>query len=66
MLTLYRYPWTSATVLAPLIIGLVMIVVLFPLWEVYGTKYPMVPWAIFKGQRVVALAFVIVFIAGMK
>ena len=61
----YEYPWTSGKVLGPLIVGLIMILA-FPAWEVYGTKYPMVPWAIFKGQRVVALALVIVFIGGMK
>lgn len=61
----YEYPWTSSVVLPPLIIGIVMIL-LFPVWEVYGAKHPMVPWAIFRGQRVVALALAIVFIGGMK
>lgn len=59
----YQFPWTSAKVLAPLIIGLLLIL-LFPAWEIWGAKNPMVPSVIFKGQRVVALAFAIVFVAG--
>jgi hypothetical protein len=61
----YQFPWTSGKVLGPLISGLVMLVA-FPLWEWLGPHdYPMVPRDLFKGQRVVALAFAIVFVAGM-
>ena len=60
----YQYPWTSGKVLGPLIVGILMIIA-FPIWEWYGPhEYPMMPKAIFEGQRVVALAFGIVFIAG--
>ncbi|CAK1367690.1 unnamed protein product [Cercospora beticola] len=63
----YPHPWTSAPVLGPLIVGAITTFVAFPLWEVYGKHpFPMVPGKIFKGQRVVALAYVIVFIAGME
>ena len=61
----YQFPWTSAKVLAPLIIGIILIL-LFPLWEWKGPKYPMVPGAIFKGQRVVTMSYIIVFVAGMS
>ena len=61
----YQYPWTTGRVLGPLIVGAFMIIA-FPIWEWYGPhEYPMMPKAIFQGQRVVALAFGIVFIAGM-
>lgn len=59
----YQYPWTTGKVLAPLIIGAILIL-LFPVWEVFGAKHPMVPRAIFQGQRVVALGFIVVFIGG--
>lgn len=59
----YQYPWTTGRVLGPLIVGILMLFA-FVAWEVLGTKKPMVPGEIFKGQRVVALALVIVFVAG--
>ena len=41
-------------------------IIAFPIWEWYGPhEFPMMPKVIFEGQRVVALAFGIVFIAGM-
>lgn len=62
----YQVPWVSGRALGPLIIGGLMTFLAFPLWEAYGKHpYPMVPAKIFKGQRVVALAYVIVFVAGM-
>ena len=36
----YQYPWGSAHVLAPLILGVAMLVA-FGLWESYGAKNPM-------------------------
>lgn len=60
----YQYPWTSGNTLGPLIPGALMIIA-FPIWEWYGPhKYPMMPREIFQGQRVVALAYAIVFVAG--
>lgn len=43
-----------------------MLLFAFPAWEIWGAPHPMVPKQIFQGQRVVALALVIVFIAGMS
>lgn len=61
----YQYPWTDAKVLGPLVSGIVLLLA-FPGWEVYGPhEYPMVPSSIFRGQKVVGLAFAIVIIAGM-
>lgn len=61
----YQAPWTSATTLAPLIIGIVLIVA-FCVYEAFVPEVPMVPAAIFKGQRVVLMAYIIVFIAGVQ
>lgn len=61
----WSHPWSSAYVLCTLIIGLVLIVAFF-IWEWKGTKYPMVPRELFSGQRIVALAYSIAFIAGMS
>lgn len=61
----YQFPWTSGKVLGPLIVGILMILG-FIAWEVWGTKTPMIPAEIFQGQRVVALALAIVFVAGMN
>lgn len=58
-------PWDSAFVLATLIIGLLLIIS-FVLWEWKGAKKPMVPKALFAGQRIVAIAFAINFVAGMN
>lgn len=59
----YQFPWTSAKVLAPLIIGIILLLA-FPVWELYGPEYPIVPKEIFQGQRVVAIAYIAVFVAG--
>ncbi|KAJ9623525.1 hypothetical protein H2203_005787 [Taxawa tesnikishii (nom. ined.)] len=48
----YQYPWSSAHVLAPLILGVILIVSFF-LWETYGAK-----------PRILALTLVITFISG--
>jgi MFS family permease len=61
----YTYPWRSAYVLCPLIIGILLIIA-FVLWEWKGAKNPMVPKEIFAGQRIVGLVFGIVFVSGMN
>jgi hypothetical protein len=48
-----------------LIIGLALIVA-WVLWEWKVAKYPMVPGALFKGQRIVALAYFVAFAAGLN
>ena len=60
----YEVPWTDAKALAPLIVGIILIIA-FPVYEYFVPEYPMAPGAIFKGQRVVVMAYIIVFIAGM-
>lgn len=61
----YTHPWTSAYVLAQLIIGILLIAV-WVIWEWKFAKNPMVPKQIFHGQRIVGLAFFIAFVAGMN
>jgi len=56
-------PWTSAYVLCTFLIGIALIGV-FIVWEWKFAKYPMVPFELFKGQRVVGLSFAVAFIAG--
>jgi hypothetical protein len=59
----YPFSWTSAKVLAPLVIE-VLLIFAFVGWERWGTKTPMVSRDIFQGQRVEASAYAIVFVAG--
>ena len=60
----YNRPWSSAYVLSTLIIGFFLMVA-FVLWEWKGAKVPMIPRELFAGQRIVALAYLIAFVAGM-
>ncbi|KJX97028.1 MFS drug efflux pump like protein [Zymoseptoria brevis] len=63
----YQYPWTSGHALGPLIVGGLMTFVAFPASQYFTSHpHPLVPARIFQGQRVVALAYVIVFVAGME
>jgi hypothetical protein len=61
----YTYPWKSAHVLCPLIIGILLIIA-FVLWEWKGAKNPIVPKEIFAGQGIVGLVFGIAFVSGMN
>ncbi|KAG9578778.1 MFS multidrug transporter-like protein, partial [Aureobasidium melanogenum] len=47
----YQYPWGSAHVLAPLILGAILLVA-FCFWEVYGAKYPMFPKRLRQEPRI--------------
>ncbi|KAH0840422.1 hypothetical protein AYO21_03059 [Fonsecaea monophora] len=59
------YPWTSATVLAPLIIGAVTLIVAFPLWQVYGPgTEKLCPPHLIKRWRRFTLPLIINFTAG--
>ena len=60
----YTYAWSSAYVLCTLIFGLALMFT-WVAWEYKFAKYPMVPAELFHGQRVVALALIIAFLAGM-
>ncbi|KAF7861421.1 hypothetical protein EAF04_007986 [Stromatinia cepivora] len=59
----YQYEWTSAHVLAPLLLGAALLAA-FCCWEVYGAKYPMFPSRLNKAPRILALTLVITFISG--
>jgi len=59
----YQYKWSQAHVLAPLILGAVLLI-LFGFWEVYGAKYPMFPSRLKQAPRILALTLVITFISG--
>ncbi|CEJ59755.1 Putative MFS drug efflux pump [Penicillium brasilianum] len=59
----YMYPWSSAHVLAPLILGFVMLVA-FAFWEIYGAKYPIFPTRLKQEPRTLGLTLVITFISG--
>jgi hypothetical protein len=61
----FIYPWTSAYVLCPLFMGILLIVT-FLLWEWKGVKNPMIPKEIFAGQRIVGFVFSIAFVSGMN
>jgi len=60
----YSHPWRSAYVLVQLILGIFLIIA-FVVWEWKFAQNPMVPRDLFHGQRVVALAYFISFVAGM-
>ncbi|KAF7166210.1 hypothetical protein CNMCM5623_010050 [Aspergillus felis] len=59
----YQYPWTSAHVLVPLILGFVILVA-FAFWEIYGAKYPIFPTRLKQEPRTLGLTLVITFISG--
>ncbi|PLB38978.1 putative MFS drug efflux pump [Aspergillus candidus] len=59
----YQYDWTSAHVLAPLILGFAFLVA-FGLWEVYGAQYPIFPGRLKQEPRTLGLTLVITFISG--
>ncbi|KAF2129225.1 MFS general substrate transporter [Dothidotthia symphoricarpi CBS 119687] len=58
-----QYPWGSAHNLAPLIIGLVMLIAFF-IWEFFA-PHPMVPRAIFhKAKKTMIVILLITFLSG--
>jgi len=59
----YQYPWGSAHVLAPLIIGVVLLVGFF-LWEAKFAKHPMFPKRLRQDPRILGLTLIITFISG--
>jgi len=60
----YQYPWHSAHVLVPLLLGAAMLVGFF-CWEAYGAKNPMFPKRLRQEPRILALTLVITFISGV-
>ncbi|KKK18442.1 hypothetical protein P175DRAFT_0484584 [Aspergillus ochraceoroseus IBT 24754] len=59
----YQYPWKSAHVLVPLILGFMMLVA-FGFWEIFGAKYPIFPSRLKQEPRTLGLTLVITFISG--
>ncbi|KAI9838957.1 MAG: hypothetical protein M1819_004165 [Sarea resinae] len=59
----YQYHWSTAHVLAPLIIGFCLLVA-FIIWEVFGAKHPMFPAGLTNSPRVLTLTLIITFISG--
>jgi hypothetical protein len=59
----YQYPWSSAHVLAPLILGAVLLVGFF-VWEAKFAKFPMFPKRLQQDPRILGLTLVITFISG--
>lgn len=57
------HPWSSAYVLATLFVGFFLLVG-FVVWEVKFARYPMMPKELFRGQNIVAMAFVVSFVSG--
>jgi hypothetical protein len=59
----YQYPWGSAHNLAPLILGIVLLIAFF-VWEFYA-PYPMVPRALFsKAKKTMIVILLITFLSG--
>ena len=60
----YQAPWSSAYVLSTILIGTFLIAA-FVLWEWKFAKFPMIPGKLFAGQRIVGMAFLVIFISGV-
>ncbi|KAF2098196.1 MFS multidrug transporter-like protein [Rhizodiscina lignyota] len=59
----YEYDWSSAHVLATLILGIILLTG-FVIWEAKFAKYPMFPKRLQQDPRVLSLTLVITFISG--
>ncbi|KAF2214938.1 hypothetical protein CERZMDRAFT_110478 [Cercospora zeae-maydis SCOH1-5] len=59
----YQYSWDSAHVLAPLVLGIVLIVA-FVIWETYFAPFPMFPKRLRQDPRTLSMTLVITFISG--
>lgn len=59
----YQYPWGSAHVLAPLILGAALLIA-FGVWEARFASHPMFPKRLRQDPRILGLTLVITFISG--
>ncbi|KXJ85741.1 MFS multidrug transporter-like protein [Microdochium bolleyi] len=59
----YQYPWSSAYVLGPLIVGAVLLIA-FGVWETKFAAFPMFPRKINKAPRTLIMTLIITFISG--
>lgn len=63
-LTLWQYEWESAHVIAPFVLGIILIISFF-LWEIFGAKYPMCPPRIFvRAKKTMIITLIITFLSG--
>lgn len=60
----YQYKWSSAHVLAPLILGAILLFIAFPIWETKFAKFPMFPSRMKKEARILTLTLIITAISG--
>lgn len=60
----YQYPWKSAHVIAPLVVGFILLFVLFPLWEIKFARFPMFPSRMKQDARILVLTLIITAISG--
>ena len=60
----YQYPWKSAHVLAPLILGFVCLFILFPIWEIKFAKFPMFPARMKQEAKTFVFTLIITAISG--
>lgn len=58
-----QYPWTSAHVLAPIVIGAVLVIA-FGVWEIWLVKYPMFPRQLGQNPRALTAILIITFVSG--
>ncbi|KAF2810561.1 MFS multidrug transporter-like protein [Mytilinidion resinicola] len=59
----YQYKWHTAHVLAPLILGFLLIVA-FLVWEMFFAKFPMFPRRLNQAPRILIMTLIITFISG--
>ncbi|KAI0174462.1 fungal trichothecene efflux pump [Pestalotiopsis sp. NC0098] len=59
----YQYPWSSAHVIAPLVLGAALLVV-FVVWEAKFAPYPMFPRRLNQAPSILIWTLVITFISG--
>ncbi|KAF2404014.1 MFS general substrate transporter [Trichodelitschia bisporula] len=59
----YQYSWGSAHVIAPLVLGIILIIA-FVVYEAKFARYPMFPGSILQEPRIMTLTLIITFISG--
>ncbi|KAH8666506.1 putative major facilitator superfamily transporter [Xylariales sp. PMI_506] len=59
----YQYPWASAHVLVPMLLGVALIVA-FVIWEGWFAPYPMFPRRLNQAPSILILTLIITFISG--
>lgn len=60
---IFQYPWGSAHVVAPIVLGVVLLVSFF-VWEGWFAPFPMFPKRLKQDPRILSLTLLITFISG--